>query len=175
LIKKTTKKDGYIMATSSGFTRQETARLCGIAPHKLSYLDETGLIVPEKIGNPSKPTCLYSWRQILEIKAISKLRDKTSLQAIRKIIDFLEDYSNNPSLIDNDILLVGEDVFWINPDLMENLAVQILGKISNQGQITHLELLRIPSPNTLKGEIIEMAKLNDKINFASFKQRAMIA
>jgi DNA-binding transcriptional MerR regulator len=163
------------MPSSSGFTRQETARLCNIPPHRLSYLDETGLIVPEKIGNPSKPTCLYSWRQVLEIKAVSKLREKTSLQAIRKIVEFLEDYSNNPSLIDHDIIVCGEDVYWVKPELMQNLAVQIMGKMSVPGQITHLELLRIPSPKILKGEIIEIAKTNTKIDFASFKQRAMIA
>ena len=65
---------------ASGFTRQETIALTSISSGRLSYLDRTGLVVPEKFGNPQHPKVVYKWQQILEIKTIERLREKLSLQ-----------------------------------------------------------------------------------------------
>jgi DNA-binding transcriptional MerR regulator len=160
----------------NGFTRQETATLCSVLPTRLSYLDRTGLISPQKFGNPKKPTCVYSWQQILEIKAIAKLREDVSLQTVRQIISFLEKHADNPSLVVNDILVINGEVFWYNPSLIDDFVVQIKSKIGgNEGQICSVEILRIPSLDALKGEVIEIARKTKKVDFASFKERAMIA
>lgn len=160
----------------SGFTRQETANLCDVLPSRLSYLDRTGLIVPQKFGNPKKPSVFYSFQQILEIKAIAKLREETSLQTVRKIIEFLEKHADNPSLVVNDILVINGEVFWYNPNLIDDFVVQIKSKIGgNESQICSVEILRIPSLDALKGEVIEIARKTKKVDFASFKERAMIA
>ena len=75
---------------ASGFTRQETIALTSISSGRLSYLDRTGLVVPEKFGNPQHPKVVYKWQQILEIKTIERLREKLSLQETRKVLDFLK-------------------------------------------------------------------------------------
>lgn len=161
---------------NDGFTRQETAILCGVLPSRLSYLDRTELIKPEKIGNPKRPTCIYSWQQILEIKAIAKMREETSLQTVRKVIEFLEYNSENSSLIHNDILVMNGEVYWYKPELVEGFVVQITSKFKvTEGQICSLELLRIPSISYLKGEVVDIAKKSKKVDFDSFKQRAKIS
>jgi DNA-binding transcriptional MerR regulator len=82
----------------SGFTRQETLALTGITSSRLSYLDRTGLVAPVKFGNAKHPQVVYSWEQVLEIKTIGRLREKLSLQEIRKVIDFLRAREHKPSL-----------------------------------------------------------------------------
>ncbi|MBC6434693.1 MerR family transcriptional regulator [Nostoc sp. HG1] len=64
--------------------------LTGISSGRLSYLDRTELVVPEKFGNHQHPKVVYKWQQILEIKTIERLRQKLSLQEIRKVLYFLK-------------------------------------------------------------------------------------
>ncbi|MBC1224879.1 hypothetical protein GNF10_17310 [Nostoc sp. UCD121] len=56
----------------------------------------------------------YNWQQILQIKVIRDLRETTSLQVIRKILDFFEDYQIDKSLKNKQIVAVNEEVFWID-------------------------------------------------------------
>jgi DNA-binding transcriptional MerR regulator len=153
----------------SGFTRKETQGLCGVDSYRLTYLDKTDLVKPAKFGNTKKPVVIYSWHQLLEIKAIAKLREEVSLQTVRKILNYLEDRT----LSDKQLIVLDGEVFWLNPDEIGKWVVQISGK--HQGQITHLDLLILPSLDSMQGEIIEAAKTSKVVDFASFKERAMIA
>ena len=55
-----------------GFTRQETLALTKTTSSRLAYLDRTEVVIPEKYGNSKKPTVIYSWNQVLEIRAINR-------------------------------------------------------------------------------------------------------
>ena len=69
-----------------GFTRRETIALIGTTSNRLQYLERAELIIPKRIGISKKPTVLYTWEQILEIRAIKNLRQEVSLQTIKKIM-----------------------------------------------------------------------------------------
>ncbi|HEY9888042.1 MAG TPA: hypothetical protein V6D02_06550, partial [Candidatus Obscuribacterales bacterium] len=83
-----------------GFTRQETLALTQTTSSRLAYLDRTQVVVPEKYGNPKKPTVIYSWEQVLEIRAIASLRKQISLQMVRKLVNFLDEHGLDPTLHD---------------------------------------------------------------------------
>ena len=63
-----------ITNTPLSFTRQETIKLSGLTGSQISYLDKLGLILPTKHGNPVKPSCLYSFEQVLILKIYAELR-----------------------------------------------------------------------------------------------------
>lgn len=95
------------------FTRQEVIAMTGINAGKLSYFDSTGLIVPEKRGNPKRPTVIYSIEQIIQLKIIQRLREKLSLQEIRKALDFLKSKNYKPSLFQCNLVLIGGNLFLV--------------------------------------------------------------
>ncbi len=118
---------------TTGFTRQEVIAMTGISSGRLSYLDRTGVIVPQKFGD-KHPVVVYSWQQILQIKIIDRLREKLSLQEIRKIIDFLQDQDYKPSLFNCNLVFIGECLYLIE-DWQEfgTRVLEASGK--NKGQI----------------------------------------
>ena len=68
------------------FSRRHAVVLARSSPGRLAYLEKTGVIVPQRAGQPPRLEVLYSWEQILEIRAISRLRQHLSFQTIRKIL-----------------------------------------------------------------------------------------
>lgn len=50
------------------------------------------MVVPQKFGTPKKPTVAYAWEQLLEIRAITNLRQKISLQMVCKLVTFLDEH-----------------------------------------------------------------------------------
>ncbi|MEH2336064.1 MerR family transcriptional regulator [Nostoc sp.] len=99
------------MTVINGFTRQETIALAGTTSNRLQYLERTGLIVPQRYGNTKKPTVIYTWEQVLEIRAIKNLRQEISLQIVRKIIEFLDDKGFNDQLRDKKLVVLNDEVY----------------------------------------------------------------
>lgn len=123
----------------SGFTRKEVLAMTGTKAGNLSYLDSTGLIRPKKYGNPKRPSVIYSVEQVLQIKIIQRLREKLSLQEIRKILQFLKERSYKPSLFKCNLVLLGDQLYLIED--MKDFGTQVLkasGK--NKGQIAIHEI-----------------------------------
>lgn len=79
------------MGVVDSFSRREAMELAGATSNQLQYLERSGLIIPTRIlrEERKKPEVYYSWEQLLEIRAIRNLRKETSLQVIRRVIDFL--------------------------------------------------------------------------------------
>lgn len=127
---------------SSGFTRQEALAITGITPGRLSYLDKTGLVAPEKIGESKHPRVIYSVGQIIELKVISRLREKLSLQEIRKVLDFLKSRNYEQSLFDCKMIFVDSELYLI--ENWEDFGMTVLkasGK--NKGQVVIHEIGKI--------------------------------
>ena len=101
---------------TEGFTRQETLALTEATANQLFYLEKAGLIIPRRIGSNKRPTVLFTWEQILEIRAIRKLREDTSLQRIRKVIDFLNKEGFTDHLRDKQLVVINDSVFWVRTD-----------------------------------------------------------
>ena len=122
-----------------GFTRQEALTLTGLTSGKLTYWDKTGLVSPEKIGNPKHPTVIYSWQQLLQLKLISRLRERLSLQEIRKVLDFLTSHRYNPSIFNCHLVFVGSQLYLIeNLETFGTIVLEASGK--NKGQIVIQEI-----------------------------------
>lgn len=105
----------------------------------MSYLDRTGLIVPRKFGNPKHPKVVYRWEQVLEIKTIERLREKLSLQEIRRVIEFLRAKNHKPSLFAHSLVFVNSQLYLIEDVKDFGLTVlEASGK--NKGQVVIREV-----------------------------------
>lgn len=150
---------------TNGFTRQETIAITGVKSGRLSYLDKTGLVVPDKHGNPKHPKVVYDWEQILQIKIIERLREKLSLQEIRKVIDFLKERRYNPFLFSCKLVLVDKQLYLIESwEKFGNLVLEASG--ANKGQIVIQEIGSI-------GEVLsELRQEAEKHHVLDFNKRA---
>ena len=148
----------------SGFTRQEALSITGITSGRLGYLDETGLISPQKFGNPKRPKVVYSVEQIIELKVISRLRERLSLQEIRKVIDFLKSRNYEQSLFNCNLVFADSQLYLIED--WEDFGMMVLkasGK--NKGQIVIHEIGKI-------GEVLsDLRKEAEKHQVLDFEKR----
>ncbi|MHC5724728.1 MAG: MerR family transcriptional regulator, partial [Nostoc sp.] len=118
------------MSVIEQFTRRETMDLTGATSNQLQYLERAGLVMPAREWNgKKKPEVYYNWQQVLDIRAIRNLREKTSLQVIRKILEFFEEYQIDKSLRDKRIVVVDDQVLWVKHD-WSDLGKQISEQIS---------------------------------------------
>ncbi|BAS60431.1 MULTISPECIES: helix-turn-helix domain-containing protein [Leptolyngbya] len=101
---------------TTGFNRQEVIAMTGIKPSNLSYLDETDLVKPHKIGESKKPQVIYSIEQVIQIKLIQRLREQLSLQEIRKIFQFLVDRQYQPSIFGCKLMRVGKELYFVESE-----------------------------------------------------------
>ena len=158
-----------------GLTRKQTEVLTGLSRDRLAYLSKCGIVVPEKFGSGSRSALVYSFRQVLELREIGKLRHETSLQSIRQVIEFLQTSNqDNPSLAANTkkIAVINGVCYWVLEDLSDlpKLFLTISGKHS--GQVLIADLMILPSLSETIEEIIDIAKQSDVINLADFKNIA---
>jgi len=159
-----------------GFTRQETLALTGTTPNQLFYLEKTGLIIPTRIGSNKRPTVIFSWEQILEIRAIRSLRSDTSLQSIRKVIDYLNEYGFEDQLRDKLLVAVDDQVFWIRSDWSDfhkqkEMKALVVASKGNKG-LGQYTLTVLPSFKDIVEEIWRAAESSSVVDFESFKARA---
>lgn len=154
-----------------GFTRQETLALTKTTSSRLAYLDRTGVVVPEKYGNSKKPTVIYRWEQVLEIRAINDLRQKISLQTVRKIVQFLDESGFDTSLRNKHLVVVNDDVFWVMPDWSDMPRVMKVAGKKNKG-LGQFVLIVLPLISDIIKAVWESAKKSKIIDFESFKRRA---
>lgn len=149
---------------ASGLTRQETLALTGISSGRLSYLDRTGLVVPEKIGD-KHPIVIYTWEQVFQIKVIDRLREKLSLQEIRKVIEFLETKDYKPSLFKTNLMLIGDKLYWIeDPSEFQTRVLAVAASGKNKGQVV------VQDVGVLSEVIAELQK--EKHRVLDFDKRA---
>jgi DNA-binding transcriptional MerR regulator len=146
------------------FTRQEIIAMTGINAGKLSYFDSTGLIVPEKRGNPKRPTVIYSVEQVIQLKIIQRLREKLSLQEIRKALDFLKSKNYKPSLFECNLVLIGDNLFLVeDKGEFGDQVLQASGQ--NMGQIMVQEIGPI-------GDVINELRIEaEKRHILDFQKR----
>lgn len=145
----------------SGFTRQETIALTGVSSSKLSYLDRTGLVVPEKIGNSKHPKVIYKWEKVLEIKMIERLRENLSLQETRRVLDFLRDKNYKSSFFAHHLVFVNSQLYFIEDAKDFGLTIlEASGK--NKGQVIIREVGMI---GDIIAELWQEAERNKVLDF----------
>lgn len=159
------------MTVINGFSRQETIALAGTTSNRLQYLERAGLILPERYGKTRKPTVIYSWEHVLEIRAIKSLRQEISLQTVRKIIDFLNKEGFEEQLRDKKLVVLDDEVYWIMPDWSDLPKIMKVADKRNRG-IGQYMLITIPSLGEVVNEVWQAAENSEVIDFESFKLRA---
>lgn len=156
-------------------TRKEAMELTGATSNQLQYFERVNLIKPTRIlkERRKRPDVYYSWTQLLEIKAICKLRQETSLQTIRKILDFLEEYQINKSLRDKQIVVIDGEAFWVKLDWSDfgrQISALKVADKHNKG-VGQYTLIVVPAFKDLEQEIWETAKQSKTIDIKSFTKR----
>lgn len=149
----------------NGFNRKETMALTGVTSGKLSYWDETELVKPLKFGNEKKPTVVYNWQQILQLKIIGRLRDTLSLQEIRKVLTFLSEKNYKHSIFECKLFIVDGELFLI--EKLEDLETKIItasGKNKGQAMVQIIEPFKSIIPN-LREQAIKhhIQQYNEKV------------
>lgn len=165
------------MPPIEGFTRSETLALTETTSNRLQYLEKKELVIPQRVGKSRRPTVIYSWEQILEIRAIKHLRQEISLQAVRNIVGFLNASGFDDSLRDKQLVVIDDEVFWIRQDWQDfsekmPSAIKVSGR-SGKG-VGQYVLLVIPTLTEIVDEVWEAARKSEVIDFESFKQRAKV-
>ena len=162
---------------TEGFTRQETLALTEATANQLFYLEKAGLIIPRRIGSNKRPTVLFTWEQILEIRAIRKLREDTSLQRIRKVIDFLNKEGFTDHLRDKQLVVINDSVFWVRTDWKDfhkNMPEMLLVASNRNKSVGQYTMTVLPPFMDIIDDIWETAKQSKIIDFDSFKDRAKL-
>ena len=85
------------------------------------------------------PKVIYSWRQVLEIKTIERLRENLSLQEIRKVLNFLRERNYKTTLFQHSLVFVNSQLYLVED--LQNFGLTVLeasGK--NKGQVVIREV-----------------------------------
>jgi DNA-binding transcriptional MerR regulator len=162
----------------NGFTRKETIALTSCTSSRLAYLEKADLIVPQRIEAAGRPMVLFSWEQLLEIRAIKNLRKDISLQKVRKIVEFLNKEGYSDSLRDKKIVVINDEAYWVDLELenLPGLIMKVAGKNGEGlGQLGYYELIIVPSLRSMVDEVWESAQVSKIINFEAFKCRAKVS
>lgn len=157
------------------FTRKEVMELAGATSNQLQYLERSGLIVPTRIWEgKKKPEVYYNWEQVLEIRAIRSLRSTTSLQVIRKILEFFERYEIDKNLRSKQIVVINEEVFWVKSDWSDlGRQISALKVADKQGKgIGQYTMLIVPAFKDIVDEVWDIAEKSNIINLEDFKKKA---
>lgn len=149
------------------YTRQEAIKLSGLTSSRVSYLDSTGVVRPYKVGSSLKPTCLYSWEQILELRTIALITEDVTLQELRKTVKYLKACEQDGSLHEKILMSANRVSYWIldKPGEIEKVILQI--SASNPGQNIVINTL-LPMSNVIT-DVWKRAKEN---NIDKFEERA---
>lgn len=118
---------------SNLFSRQEVLKLTGLSSGQLSRLDKSGVVEPTKLGSESHPVVLYTLNQVLELRAIARLREQLSMQEIRKVVDYIRKHGFDKSLSGKFLIFVTSIYIGsnqMNPlKQLSNLAEKIRGRL----------------------------------------------
>lgn len=157
------------------FTRREVMELTGATSNQLQYLERAELMIPMRVWNgKKKPDVYYDWKQVLDIRAIRNLRNNTSLQVIRKILEYFEECNLDTSLSNKRIVVVDDEVFWIKQDWTDfgkKISALKVGDRRGKG-IGQYTLIVVPTLREIVDEVWEVAEKSQVINIDDFKCRA---
>ena len=157
-----------------GFSNQEVMALTGVSYGALTYWKDQKIIEPLKIpiGSGKRNTYFYSFPQLIEVKAVMSLRDNVSTKTIRTVKDFISNNFEDSNIANKPLVaLTCNDKCEVFLQGDDRYLLQITGQ--NVGQITHLDLILIPSLKTQIDEVIEAVKSKkcSTIDMEAFKAR----
>jgi DNA-binding transcriptional MerR regulator len=114
------------------FSRQQALKLTKLSSGQLSRLDKSGVVKPTKLGSESHPVVLYSLNQVLELGVIAALRERLSMQEIRKVVDYIREHGFDKTLLGKFLIFCDDRLYWVQSDELSDTIIQLSGK--NRGQ-----------------------------------------
>jgi len=114
-----------------GFEFNQVLKLTGLSSWQLRTVVSLNWIIPIKLSESKNGKLLFSWEQLIELKAIAKLRKKLSFQKIKGLKNVLLNLGHESFRDDSTKVLVATDrtVFLIDktdsnyPKIIELLGV----------------------------------------------------
>ncbi len=96
------------------FTSREAQRLTGLSTRRLQYWDETDFVRPSVAARQGRGSPrLYSFRDIVQLRVAALLRDRLSLQALRRLKASLD--VDAPFATVRFAILPGNQVVYLRP------------------------------------------------------------
>lgn len=166
------KKINFSKARS--FRRIEVTEVTGSTSNQLQSLERAGLIVPHRYKDLGRVVVAYTRNQILQIKAINRLREQISFQKVKNIINYLNENGHSDSLYDKHLVVVGNDVFWVQPDwsnICSEMATVLKIASKKQKGVGQYTLLVIPPLIEAVEEIRKAARKSKILDIKDFLQR----
>lgn len=97
------------------FTTDEARRLTGLSARRLQYWDETDFIRPSLAARQGRGwPRLYSFRDLIQLRVAVQLRDRLSLQALRRLKAALD--TEAPFATVRFALLPDDEVVYLGPE-----------------------------------------------------------
>lgn len=153
------------------FTRRETVILTRTSPTRLAYLSRIGVIVPIAGEGAEAKQSYYTWEQILELRAIRRLRHQVSLQMIRKILAFLEG-SGCGALHDKHLVIEDGAIHWVQSRANKDpQVVQVAARADRH--VGQFKLVPLPSLIHFADDGWEPTYRSKVVDFESFRQRVV--
>jgi hypothetical protein len=159
---------GICELMTQGFVRQEVMILGNVTSSRLAYLDRSKIIIPNKYGSSKKPTVIYTWDQLLQVRAIAHLKQKISLPLTQQVVTALKALNFDSDWWDKHLLIAGEEVYvsksdWSNmPEIMREIASK------NNRDIVAIVF---PPIDSIISDIWQAAIGSELIDFELFKGR----
>ena len=140
--------DSVPTATVSGFPAKRTAEIVGISYRQLDYWARTDLVKPTSPAAGSGSRRAYSYKNLLELKAVKHLLDAgIKLESVRNVFDYLRDQlDQDPTEVN--LVISGDSV-------MIQSGEQIIDLLRNgQGELNVLPLAGVQSE--VNARIVEL-------------------
>jgi uncharacterized protein (DUF433 family) len=110
------------------FTSEQVSRLTGLSGQRLCAWARTGILVAAGQGERRARSRLYSFRDVIALRALAVLRGRASETEWRRLARSLERSAEPPSLSTLDLTVVANEVRCAIPNLRERTEAQ-LGRI----------------------------------------------
>jgi len=158
----------------NGFSHQEIIKLTGVSDNSLRYWVKQSIVNPQKVplGNGKRSTYFYSFTELIEIKAIMKLRSNVPVKMIKAVKSFITQHFETTTISDKPLVVLDmEDKVTVFLKNSDDILTQITGKYT--GQTIYMDLAIIPSIKSQLKEIMEVVKSGscESLDIKGFRSR----
>jgi len=149
------------MSELLAYTPEQVCRLTGLTRRQLRYWDKTDFFSPEQVDPDSRYFGkLYSFRDLVGLRAIAILRERVSLQELRKIGEWLAERYDSP-WASIKFWVVGTEVVFREPDTHADLSTKPLGQRTWSYEMREIaESMRSATDNILKRSDEEIGSID---------------
>lgn len=111
------------------FTTEHAARLSGLSKRRLEYWDRTGVLSPSlgREGTGRTFGRIYTFQDVVALRALSKLRARFPLQRLRELGNWLRQNYHHP-WSQLRFYVAGDEIVYVDPETQQFIAARPLGQ-----------------------------------------------